>query len=428
MKNNTNLYKRHSKWYERLFFSTTTQIIIMTLVSAVFPAFLMWGSYFFVVPKDTQLNSFLGVIVSNALALIILRMLLKFPGDRSSGFIISAILSCYSVLFVLFFIFRLDYSIVFLMISLLFSLAYAFVGYFLGRRWIIPKIALVPVGKALYLLETTQATWFVIENPEAVEKRRYNMIVADLYASELSPEWQKFLANCVLAGVPVYNAKQVEESLTGRVRIRHMYENQLGSLLPSPVYSLIKRFIDVVAVLFVMPIVLPIMLITAIIIKLESKGGALFIQKRVGKGGKEFNIYKFRSMAHDSEKDGAKFASASDMRVTRVGKFIRKTRIDELPQFFNVLKGDMSLIGPRPEQKVFVDQFEKSIPFYNYRHIVRPGISGWAQVMQGYTADVEDTQIKVEFDFYYIKHFSLWLDVLIVFKTIKTMLTGFGAR
>ena len=254
------------------------------------------------------------------------------------------------------------------------------------------------------------------------------MIVADLYASELSPEWQKFLAACVLAGIPVHNAKQVEESLTGRVRIRHMYENQLGSLLPSPVYSLVKRIIDVVAVLGVMPIVLPVMLITAIVIKLESKGGALFIQKRVGKGGREFDIYKFRSMAHDSEKDGAKFASAGDMRVTRVGKFIRKTRIDELPQFFNVLKGDMSLIGPRPEQKVFVDQFEEKIPFYNYRHIVRPGISGWAQVMQGYAADVEDTQIKVEFDFYYIKHFSLWLDVLIVFKTIKTMLTGFGAR
>ena len=133
-------------------------------------------------------------------------------------------------------------------------------------------------------------------------------------------------------------------------------------------------------------------------------------------------------MTKDSEKDGALFASAGDMRVTKIGKFIRKTRIDELPQYLNVLKGDMSLIGPRPEQQVFVDAFEKQILFYNYRHIVRPGISGWAQVTQGYTADVDDTQIKVEHDFYYIKHFSMWLDVLIVFKTIKTMLTGFGAR
>ncbi|MFW3379837.1 sugar transferase, partial [Glaesserella parasuis] len=120
-------------------------------------------------------------------------------------------------------------------------------------------------------------------------------------------------------------------------------------------------------------------------------------------------------------------ATTNDMRITKVGKFIRKTRIDELPQFFNVLKGDMSLIGPRPEQKVFVDKFIKEIPFYNYRHIVKPGISGWAQVIQGY-ADVNDTKIKLQYDLYYIKNFSIWLDILIVFKTIKTMLTGFGAR
>ena len=133
-------------------------------------------------------------------------------------------------------------------------------------------------------------------------------------------------------------------------------------------------------------------------------------------------------MTQDSEKDGAKMASVGDMRVTRVGKFIRKVRIDELPQFFNILKGDMSLIGPRPEQKVFVDDFEDKIPFYNYRHIVKPGISGWAQVMHGYAANADETQVKVEYDFYYIKHFSFTLDVLIFFKTIKTMLTGFGAR
>ena len=121
-------------------------------------------------------------------------------------------------------------------------------------------------------------------------------------------------------------------------------------------------------------------------------------------------------------------AQLGDSRVTRIGNIIRKTRIDELPQFWNILKGDMSLIGPRPEQKVFVDQFIQEIPFYDYRHIVRPGISGWAQVTHGYAADTEQTQIKIEHDFYYIKHFSFSLDVLILFKTLKTMLTGFGAR
>ena len=425
---NSSPNKRHSKWYERLFFSTTTQILITTLLCALLPAWLLWGQQFFNRPLDTQLNSFWGVIVCNVCILLTLRTLLKFPGNRSSSFIISTVLSYYAILFIALFILRLDYSVYFLLCSLTISLAYGFLGYFFGRRWSTPKIALIPFGRAANLDKISNATWFILDEPKIKDNRRFDMMVTDLHSEALTPEWQKFIAKCVLAGMPVLNARQVEESLTGRVRIRHMYENQLGSLLPSPVYSLVKRVTDIFAVLAVMPIVLPIMLITAIIIVLESKGGALFIQNRVGRGGKEFRIYKFRSMTKDSEKDGAQFASAGDMRVTRVGKFIRKTRIDELPQFFNVLKGDMSLIGPRPEQKVFVDQFEEQIPFYNYRHIVRPGISGWAQVMQGYAADVDDTQIKVEHDFYYIKHFSLWLDILIVFTTIKTMLTGFGAR
>ena len=170
------------------------------------------------------------------------------------------------------------------------------------------------------------------------------------------------------------------------------------------------------------------MLLTAIAIRLESSGSILFTQNRVGQGGHEFRIYKFRSMSQDSEKDGAKLAQVGDSRITQVGHFIRKTRLDELPQFFNILKGDMSLIGPRPEQKVFVEQFEQSIAFYNYRHIVKPGLSGWAQVTQGYAGNEDETRVKIEHDFYYIKHFSLSLDLLIVCKTIKIILTGFGAR
>lgn len=425
---NINLQKRHSKWYEQVFFNTTTQIIITTLFCAVLPAWILWGNNFLNHPAHTESNSFFGAVVCNLCILITLRILLKFPGNKSSSFIISTVLTWYVILISVFLLFRLDYSIYYLFFSLSLSLLYGFLGYFFGRHWAKPKIALIPYGRAAGLDVIHDANWYVLNEPKLGDKRRYDMIVVDLRSEQLGSDWQKFLARCVLAGIPVYNSRQVEESLTGRVKIRHMYENQLGSLLPSPVYSLLKRCLDIIAVLLAMPLTLPIMLVTAIAIVLESKGGALFIQNRVGKSGKEFRIYKFRSMAKDSEKDGAKFASNGDMRVTRIGKFIRKTRIDELPQFFNVLKGDMSLIGPRPEQKVFVDAFEKEIPFYNYRHIVRPGISGWAQVRHGYAADVEDTQVKVEHDFYYIKNFSLWLDVLIVFKTIKTMLTGFGAR
>ena len=182
------------------------------------------------------------------------------------------------------------------------------------------------------------------------------------------------------------------------------------------------------AVLAVAPIVLPICLLTALAIRLESSGKVIFVQERVGQGGKLFKIYKFRSMTTDAEKHGAKLAQQNDARVTKVGKFIRKTRIDELPQFINVLKGEMSLIGPRPEQLSFVKTFEKSIPFYNYRHIVKPGISGWAQVTQGYAGNEDETALKIQYDFFYIKNISLMLDILIVIKTIQTMLTGFGAR
>lgn len=420
--------KRHSAWYERLFFSTTTQFILTTLICAVLPAFILWGQRFFTSPLETQSNSFWGVVGCNLAILLTLRTLMKFPGNRSSSFIISTILGYYTLLFLAFFTFRVNHSIVFLFFSLSLSLLYGFTGYFFGKRWSKPKIALIPFGRATGLDKIPFASWYVMTEPRLDTDRRFNMIVTDLHANELTAPWQKFIADSVVAGMPVFNARQVQESLTGRVLIHHMYENQLGSLLPSPVYSLIKRLGDLSFVLFTLPITLPIMALTALAIFIESPGNPFFTQKRVGKGGKEFTIIKFRSMTKDSEKSGAQFATPNDHRITKVGAVIRKTRLDELPQFFNVLKGDMSLIGPRPEQKEFVDEFEKKIPFYNYRHILRPGVSGWAQVMHGYAADVADNQVKVEYDFYYIKHFSLWLDILIVFKTIRIIVTGFGAR
>ena len=271
------------------------------------------------------------------------------------------------------------------------------------------------------------ANWLRLDQAQ-LPHNSVQAIVADLHSPDLGATWQRFLADCTLHNIPVYNIRQIEESLTGRVKIRHLYENDLGSLLPPPAYMLIKRIMDIALIIISLPLTLPLMCLTALAVVLESRGGALFTQNRIGQGGREFTIYKFRSMAKNSEAHGAQLAQIGDARVTRVGKFIRKTRLDELPQFWNILRGDMSLIGPRPEQRVFVEQFNDSIPFYNYRHIVKPGLSGWAQVTQGYAGNEDETQIKLEHDFYYIKHFSLSLDILIIFKTIKTILTGFGAR
>lgn len=417
--------KRHSRWYERVFFSTTTQSFLGILFSVLLPTFIFWGDDFW--KLETRVNTVVATTLAFICIAITLRILMKYPGNKSSSFIISTVVSWYFIVLSILTIFRLDYSNLLLSVSFTLTAFFCFIGYFLARRWIVPKIAYIALGRALNIHQIPNVEWIELSKPYLGE-RRINAIAVDLHSPELTREWQSFLAKCTLNGIPVYNVRQLEESLTGRVKIRHMYENDLGSLLPSPIYSLVKRMMDIMLIVVTFPITLPIMAVTAIAICLESEGGAMFVQKRVGQGGTEFNIYKFRSMCKDSEKDGAQFASTGDMRVTRIGKFIRKTRIDELPQFFNVLKGDMSLIGPRPEQKAFVDKFEEQIPFYNYRHIVKPGISGWAQVVHGYAADVDDTQVKVEHDFYYIKNFSLWLDILIVFKTLKTMFTGFGAR
>lgn len=414
-----NSLQRYVNLLNKLLPNIFFQMIVMFILDVIFPIMLLGVNVDgkFIIP----------LIISQFIILALFIILMRYPGNRSVGFIPSSVISVYGCLILFLAIFRLNYSSLLLISSFFMSLLSGSILYFITIRFSKKRIAIIPLGNIQNLEKITTVDWIKLEKPDLSEKT-YDAIVVDLYSEDLAEEWQKFLAETALMNIKIYNAKNLEESLTGRVRSRYFYENNLGTLQPSGIYQIIKRVIDVIAVLVTLPITVCIMLITAIAIRLESKGNVLFIQKRVGQGGKEFNLYKFRSMCQDSEKDGAKFATTNDMRITKVGKFIRKTRIDELPQFFNVLKGDMSLIGPRPEQKVFVDKFIKEIPFYNYRHIVKPGISGWAQVIQGYTADVNDTKIKLQYDLYYIKNFSIWLDILIVFKTIKTMLTGFGAR
>ncbi len=197
-------------------------------------------------------------------------------------------------------------------------------------------------------------------------------------------------------------------------------------LLHNPLVLRAKRLGDVGVSLLLFCLTWPLMLLTAILIKLESRGPVIYQQNRTGKDGRVFNIFKFRSMAFDAEKHGVQWAKQNDARVTIVGKWIRKTRIDELPQLWNVLKGEMSFIGPRPERPEFNVNLESEIPYYSLRHLVRPGISGWAQILYPYGASVEDSREKLQYDLYYIKNQSLWLDFQIILKTIKVVLFGLG--
>lgn len=190
----------------------------------------------------------------------------------------------------------------------------------------------------------------------------------------------------------------------------------------------VKRLFDVLAAISLLGFFAPLLLVTALAIKLDSRGPVLYRQRRIGIGGKPFEIYKFRSMVTDAEKDGACWAAPHDKRITRVGGFIRKTRIDEIPQAINILRGEMSFVGPRPERPEFVAVLEREIPRYHDRHVVKPGITGWAQVKYMYTASVEGAREKLTYDLFYVKRYSLLLDVIIIFMTIRVALLGLGSR
>jgi lipopolysaccharide/colanic/teichoic acid biosynthesis glycosyltransferase len=399
-------------------------LLIVTLV----PALLFWGWGFWRVLDDVRLTTLGATIVSYSAAYVLYqRVVLRFAVGSAGEYIFPLISSVFLIAVAILLFTRGAYSRPFLLAGYALSLSWFFFAYFSTTKFRKFYVAVVPVGRAMRLPVSKHFEFLMLNSP-MTSLQGVNAVIVDLHAKELTADWEKFLTRCVLAQIPVLHVRHAYEVLTGRSPVEHLAENELGVLVPSPFYSLMKRLVDIVGVLVLAPVVFPIMLLTALAIKWNSRGPVFFKQSRVGQGNKDFLIYKFRSMYDDAECDGAKLAQPYDQRVTMVGRFLRKTRLDELPQLVNVLKGDMSLIGPRPEQRYFVNEFEQTIPFYMYRHVVKPGITGWAQVMQGYAHDADSTNLKIQYDFYYIKHFSLWLDILIVFKTIKTIVTGFGAR
>jgi sugar transferase (PEP-CTERM system associated) len=240
------------------------------------------------------------------------------------------------------------------------------------------------------------------------------------------------LLECRLTGVRVTSLPRFFERVHGRVPIASLKASWLiygDGFRQTWWRSCSKRSFDIVAAITLLAVTLPIMLVTALLIALESGAPIIYRQDRVGHRGRTFTLLKFRSMTKDAEKDGKVFwASINDSRVTSVGRFMRRTRIDELPQLINVLKGEMSLVGPRPERPTFVAMLTEQIPFYGVRHSVKPGLTGWAQVRYTYGASVEESVKKLEYDLYYVKNHTLLLDVLILIETVRVVLLGEGAR
>ena len=239
------------------------------------------------------------------------------------------------------------------------------------------------------------------------------------------------LLYCRLKGIQVDDWVAFTEQLAGKLSVEKLHPSFLifsDGFNRSDTFRRLKRCVDVVGSLLGLAFLAPVSLIISIVIKLDSSGPILYSQERVGEDGKIFNLLKFRSMRIDAEQNGPIWAKVDDHRVTRIGYVIRKLRLDEIPQMINVLKGDMSFIGPRPERPFFVDLLKKEIPFYIERHVVKPGITGWAQICYRYGASKEDSVEKLKYDLYYIKHMSLLLDLVILFETIKIVLLGRGAR
>jgi exopolysaccharide biosynthesis polyprenyl glycosylphosphotransferase len=258
---------------------------------------------------------------------------------------------------------------------------------------------------------------------------RGTAIALDLRAV-LSDPMAQFISSSNLAGYHIRPLVDVYEEHTGRLAIVHLAE---GWELQTPVsasrnFQMAKRFADVALTILLAPIAVVLSALIWLAVRLDSRGKVVFSQPRVGRGGRHFTLYKFRTMVDGADDDGAQFARVGDPRLTRVGRVLRKVRLDELPQLWNVLKGDLSLVGPRPEQPAFVEQFARSIPFYEHRHLIRPGLTGWAQVNYGYADDEADTVEKLTFDLYYVKHMSPWLDINILGRSIWTVLSGFGAQ
>lgn len=399
----------------------------------VLGALLPWSLRGPILPGSLSEVAAVNALAGNFVAVVVAfwtRLSIEtYPGIRRSYVILPSALTGHGVAVAWFLLTRFPYDRLALGLGFLLHVAWLYLLYLYGERRVRRRIAVVPYGAVGHLEKIEGVDWVPLNRPRLQDARACDAIVAD-FSADLPDEWEAFLADAALASRIVYQVKQLSESLSGRVELEHLSENSFGSLVPARGYFYLKGLIDFIFALVLLPVALPLMAAVAVAIRLDSTGPALFRQKRVGHAGKRITVYKFRTMrlAEAGDERRAAMTGDDDERITRLGRFLRTSRLDELPQIFNILKWQMSWIGPRPEAEILSVWYTNEIPFYRYRHVVKPGISGWAQVNQGHVAEVDEVHRKLQYDFYYIKYFSPWLDLLILLRTVKTMLTGFGSR
>lgn len=385
--------------------------------------------------QPTQYNTASGGFIALFLGVLGYRRLHVFPGIAAGGYIVMSLSAMFGILAVAFFMMRIDYS----RVQFLSSYVLSVVIYLAIHQKIAANrrlcLGVVPSSSTSALPDLPTVNWIMLTLDEQDPPADVDAIVADLHVDHAAA-WDARITRFVLSGIPVYHFRQALEQISGRVEIHHLSENTLGSLNPNDVYLKIKALADGIIAAILLVILSPLIVMTGIAVRLDSPGPALFRQRRIGYRGQPFTVYKIRTMRSDSASgtgsdDHARQAAMTkvgDSRITRLGGFLRRSRLDELPQLINIVKGEMSLIGPRPEAETLSKWYEKEIPFYHYRHLIKPGVTGWAQINQGHVTDVADVQEKLHLDFYYVKNFSFWLDILIAVRTARTMITGHGAR
>lgn len=368
--------------------------------------------------------------IASALSYLLWRRLHVFPGTHALASAAWSVLIVYVLLLALVTLFRVDYNRTLLTATPILALAWLVLLSLVLSRTSPIRIGVVPGGRSALLPKTTSIEWHPLSDPDdGADCQGY---VVDL-RHDHAPEWELAMVEWTLSGIPVYHVKQITEHLTGRVSIDHLSENQLGSVLPNLGYIAGKHMLDVAMVVLLAILLVPVCLIVALLILVVDGRPVLFIQERIGYRGQVFKMYKFRTMRTAPMESVADRQSQArtldgDPRITPLGRVLRKYRIDELPQIMNIIKGEMSWIGPRPEARALGEHYEAAFPFYRYRYAVRPGITGWAQVSQGHVTDDEGVQRKLEYDFFYAKNVSFWLDLIIVLKTVRTVIGGIGAK
>lgn len=393
------------------------------------PAFLNWRV---LLPQNAYIalyNGAVGASIAIIAGFFLMRRLAEFPGFKATTSIFTAYTVPFAAVVAAFFIFRFDYSRFVFTASYCLAIPWFMAMHALSERVRSRVILLIPGGQALRLVSLGAVSWITPAAPPQ-STAGISAVAADLGHNH-AEEWQHFLCDCALASIPVFHHKQLEESMTGKVDIQHLSENTFGSVLPNMVYLRVKYLVDFAISLMALPLFLLLLLIVGPMILISSGWPVFFRQERIGFGGRVFEIVKFRTMVPGLSSRPLREAAAlggRDKKITAIGQWLRRYRIDEMPQIINILRGEMSWIGPRPEELTLSKWYEAELPFYRYRHTVRPGITGWAQVNQGHVARPEEVLEKLHYDFYYIKHISPSLDLLIVLQTIRTILSGFGSR